>query len=320
MTGLSPIDLELLAEISLTSIADLLNHGANVNARNEENKTPLVLAVERGDTDTVKLLIERGAITTLTVNGESLVFIAAKNGYNDIYEILLALARTREAKQRQTAKQAFNHLDINLLAETELTKIAELLERGAHIDAHQANKKTPLILAIERGDAEVMRFLINHGANVNDYNALIAAIRNGRADMVAILLDNGANVNALTSKGNTPVFYAIEYRQPEILQLLIQRHADLKITNEKQQTPRLLAMATNQDDMVDMIDQQFFNVIAGTIEQHFADLKNIGEALDSPAERYRNSFFPAVLNNEQQDTPPQKDNYQEANNDRGFNP
>ena len=44
----------------------LLDHGAEVDTRAEDGRTPLMLAANKGDTDLVSLLLQAGADPTLT--------------------------------------------------------------------------------------------------------------------------------------------------------------------------------------------------------------------------------------------------------------
>jgi len=57
------------------------------------------------------------------------------------------------------------------------------------------------MIASEKGHIDVVRMLLDAGANVNACNdcrrtALMVASKNGHAEMVRMLLDAGANVNA----------------------------------------------------------------------------------------------------------------------------
>ena len=68
--------------------------------------------------------------------------------------------------------------------------------------------KTALHLAPQRGQSDMVRLLLNHGANIEaasegGWTPLLIAAKAGYADVVEALLgaDNPANVNARTSSG-----------------------------------------------------------------------------------------------------------------------
>ena len=108
----------------------LINAGADVNAKDNDDETALMWAAESGHAEAVKILINTGA----NVN--------AKN--NDGYTALMLAA-------------------INGNAET----IKILLNAGADVNAKNNNGGTALILAAYRGHAEAITTLLNAGADVN---------------------------------------------------------------------------------------------------------------------------------------------------------
>jgi ankyrin repeat protein len=91
--------------------------------------------------------------------------------------------------------------------------VADLLAKGAVVDAQNEFELTPLIIAADKGNAELVRLLVSHGANVNlkDHTygktALRAAItswsdlkgalapkaRTERGEIIELLLEKGAN-------------------------------------------------------------------------------------------------------------------------------
>jgi ankyrin repeat protein len=77
-----------------------------------------------------------------------------------------------------------------------------LLREKANIQATNDNNQAPLLLAVEKGHKQVVKLLLDKGADVNaqgrEYgNALCVASYGGNAAVVKMLLDKGAYVNAL---------------------------------------------------------------------------------------------------------------------------
>ena len=71
-------------------IVDLLvGYGADVNIRNHWGGTALVQAVFFGHIDIAKILIDNGANMNVSIQGDSLVVYAAKNGYDDLVDHLI---------------------------------------------------------------------------------------------------------------------------------------------------------------------------------------------------------------------------------------
>ncbi|KAH8704430.1 ankyrin repeat-containing domain protein [Phaeosphaeriaceae sp. PMI808] len=81
----------------------------------------------------------------------------------------------------------------------ELMKL--LLDRGANVNAQGGHYGNALQAASEEGDEELVKLLLDRGANVNAQgghygNALQAASYGGHERIMKLLLDSGANVNA----------------------------------------------------------------------------------------------------------------------------
>ena len=68
----------------------LLSHHANINERNEEGETALILAAREGSNYIVGTLLEAGAdVTYVDMSEHTALYYATEEGYNDIVEKLL---------------------------------------------------------------------------------------------------------------------------------------------------------------------------------------------------------------------------------------
>jgi ankyrin repeat protein len=109
----------------------LLTHGADIEARDEHGRTPLLLAVDRpsASREIVAFLIRnRAQVNTRSDNGET--------------PLLAALMRDREIVQM-------------------------LLDGGADVNYSDRWRRTPLHWAVEAGDLALVELLVSRGANVN---------------------------------------------------------------------------------------------------------------------------------------------------------
>jgi len=89
---------------------------------------------------------------------------------------------------------------------------------------------TPLMVAAERGYTEVVKALIDSGADVNaqrnnGWSALIHAARYGRTETVRVLMDAGADVNAKSNDGKTALMLASQYDHTGVVDILKQSGA-----------------------------------------------------------------------------------------------
>jgi len=92
---------------------------------------------------------------------------------------------------------------------------------------------SPLHDAVRRTDIKTVTALLDKGADVNEKvignssTALIAASTEGAIDIVRLLLDRGADVDLAVGNRYTPLTYAAWKGETDVARLLIERGADI---------------------------------------------------------------------------------------------
>jgi hypothetical protein len=113
--------------------------------------------------------------------------------------------------------------------------VQDLIRRGADVNVNPA-----LIFASQNGRVNVVRELLNAGANIHarDDQSLIFAAANGKLSMVKYLLDHGANIHAQNNAALS--FVVTNYSQfgesgtryrnyLEVIQYLLGRGANINV-------------------------------------------------------------------------------------------
>ena len=180
------------ADGDIERVRSLISQGADVNAEDEEEKTPLHYAAKVGKMEVVQLLVEAGA----DVNAM---------GNNDWPPLCIAAGKDHIA-------------------------VAEyLIAHGA--DVNPDNDWTPLQEAPYSSSVEMVELLIDKGADVNagPWTALHGAVDEGRRDIAELLIQKGADVNAKDKWGHSPLYYAMRSEDSETTRLLIAKGADIQM-------------------------------------------------------------------------------------------
>jgi cytohesin len=127
--------------------------------------------------------------------------------------------------------------------EGDLEKVKKIIEKDpSQINIRDVIGFTPLQLASGKGHTEVVKYLLEHGANIelgNDLGEkpLMYAARYGHYETVKILLEHEAKVNCRDTFRRTPLHDAAMYSNEEVINLLISYGADVSAKDKDDNTP-----------------------------------------------------------------------------------
>jgi hypothetical protein len=104
--------------------------------------------------------------------------------------------------------------------------VRRLIEAGEPIDASDVGMlRTLLLWAAEHGHTDLVRFLLDHGADIEDRadegeSPLMLAAFGGHRDTVQVLLDRGADPDYVTDKGWDAVMFAELGKRDDVATLI----------------------------------------------------------------------------------------------------
>jgi len=244
------------AELLLTKGADVnvQNRGISIRWRHKKEtagQTPLLLALRTNRVDIVNLLIAEGAETNVQDDaGESPLLLAFQRAYGRASVPLRARYGYTLSEAERTALTAALH-------DSRRDIIRRLLNRGANVNLKDKEGSTPLHYAARQPDEELADLLLANGADPNALDAsgktpLHHAARED-SDIVRVLLKYGARADVTDKDGDTPVHEAALRGRVEIVELLLAHGADAGIRNNRGETPRDMAARRRHREVVRLL-------------------------------------------------------------------
>lgn len=232
--------------------------------------------IEKNNIVKLEAILAEGKGTDNVSDGWTPLTYACERGREEIVEILIEDIKQNEQTEKTRKIKLKNHIhtctsldDHNLNGETPLTcaaraghiKICELLlDEGAFINqTTQYVNQTPLHVATEHGNTDVVEYLINQGAdaqiadNVN-ISPLYTAIKGGNSYLVHLLIDAGCDVN-LGSQDHAPIFLAARLGLLAITQMLCEAGCNKDVANKYGVTPLAEAVQKDHIDIVEYLIQ-----------------------------------------------------------------
>lgn len=106
-----------------------------------------------------------------------------------------------------------------------------LLRHHANPNPHRTDGRSLVRLLASQGAIEILRLLIEYGADVQHQRALPQAANSGKYDVVQLLLEHGADVNEVSKQ--SALYWAASHGFPQIVELLLREDADTEITTSE---------------------------------------------------------------------------------------
>ncbi len=207
----------LCATISLVPVA------VQAQAQKQSLYDRFVESVAVDRSDEVAAMLARGMDpNTVDPNGEPMLVVAARAGFEPTVDALL------RAGAKVDAKNGFGDTAIMVASlGGHLVLVRKLHARGAEINP---SGWTPLAYAAAGGKTDVVRYLLEVGANLNALSpngttALMMAVRGGHAETVDLLLAKGADVNIRNETGASALAWATRGGYDSIESALVKRGA-----------------------------------------------------------------------------------------------
>ena len=144
--------------------------------------------------------------------------------------------------------------------------IRVLLEHGANAEARDKHNRTPLLWASRFRHVDLAQVLLEHGADTeardgDNRTSLLWASQDGQVELARVLFKHGADTEARDEDDYSPLERATQKGHVELVQALLEHGADLSAQNKRGHTPLHWASAMGQP------------AVALVLLRHGADLK-----------------------------------------------
>ena len=186
--------------------------------------------------------------------------------YGDLVDARELIENGAEVNQTKSDDDATTSLHA-AAAKGNVEMVRLLLKHGADVEAKDGDAQTALHIAASKGHAAVVARLIKAGCVVDEKanhgaTALHLAARKGHDDVVDALLESGLDIQVIDGKGATPLHAACSGGDEDVVALLLSRGADVAAVDGKGKTPRQIATKKGHDGCAKLIKRAIKEVDA----------------------------------------------------------
>lgn len=242
---------------NLSYLKFLMDKGADINAVTDDNKTPLILAAQYKQEDTVEYLLEKNIDVNVNVNvkdshGKTALNYAIGEEFSDIVLMLgtknasatplsevEAIEKVAKDKKAEDDKRKNNEIT-SLSGAIRLKNLEETKKYykekmdapgGAKLSGYKLGMYT-----IENGTLEIFKYLVENGVDINakdknGYSFLHDAVYNNKLNIAEFLINAGLDINYL-SADDSSVYSMAANSSAQMVEFLLK--AGIKVDRKKE--------------------------------------------------------------------------------------
>lgn len=217
----------------------LISKGVDVNSRNNDGQTPLHFACRYGKLYLCRLLLSKGADVNAKDNAgkkpSEVLSTSDPSSANRIRYVLNVYGADLQPIQTTDINRAICNGDYKT--------VMALLEDKVNLEIASKSENPPLCAAASMDEEEVVRALLDRGADVNAKNWRgETALHQSRSRIIAeMLISHGADLNIRNRDLETPLNLLADRGPADIISLLVSKGADLETPDRYGKTPLLKA-------------------------------------------------------------------------------
>ncbi len=221
--------------VALKKLLDYVDK-SNVDLKDKNGQTPLMYAVYQGHTESVKLLLNSGADVNLTDRESQTPLHMVVLGGNPSSESLTQTA----ADPGLTDRKLMTPSSSPVKSHNQILEL--LLKSGAGVNDQDADGTTPLTYAAYYGDTQAIGLLLKYGADINlagcanKLTPVLIAVMRGNTESAKLLLIRKAKVNIPDLDSCTPLSAAADGGRPDLIEMLLNYGADVNIPDKSKLT------------------------------------------------------------------------------------
>lgn len=239
----------------------LLANGADANVvkggtfKDGAGFTPLMYAAQhglkgaKGDWAAItSALLKHGARTNLSrANGDNALTIAQWNRHQEIVDLLSSAGARDETHYAALTK---DEALVKAAKIGDLDKTRVLLDQEANVNYRDRNNGVnPLLTAVYYGNIDIVRALVESGADVNH---VPWGLKEQRIASSSITFKERELLRTI-SRGDTALIVAVQKNSIEIAEYLIEEGARIAVANRKEETPTLLAVRNGNAKLIALL-------------------------------------------------------------------
>ena len=241
----------------------LIAHGAEIESENDIYDTgeeliamePLALALQKGQTSSALLLLDKGATWKL-------------ESWSD-WTLLHEAAKARNLQMvKRLQQQGMNINQANSIGETPLylatlnrdvAMVTYILSLNPDLDPALVDDLiTPLQMAAYLGSSVIVTMLLEHGADVSIKNkdgnsALCAAALAPQRDVLEVIIRYDTDLDSPNNIGATPLLFCVERRATDCVSLLLNAGASTASSKKSSRQPLHEAVAQGDLKIVNLL-------------------------------------------------------------------